>query len=172
MPRKIKRGKRRHYGGDTLGENNLAALSVITNKENNRNAVIRNDVGENNIRVLEKLNAAKPSPQAAGTLAQPVQLPILRPQDFPGPILNPKKQKKNQTLFGRANQFLKRTKIISRGARAIGDLTHFEPAYRAANYAELRGYGKPRRYCGGRAIGRPIVDRYGAYIYVPNLINV
>jgi len=90
----------------------LAALSVITNKENNVKAIQRNNLGENNLRALEKLNSAKPSIQAPGNLAEINQFPILEAEDLSTPRRDPvymvpknKPRVKKKTLFDQAKSF-------------------------------------------------------------------
>jgi len=171
MPRKIRRKKRRQRGGESnIGENNANALKAISSKENNQNALLRTQTGENNLRAIEILQAPKPSIQAPGNLAQ--INPILKPADLPRPIrpddyLVPPKPKpapkQNPGFFGKVNNFLKRTKIVSRSARAIGNFTNSGTVHRIADIAQMHGYGRKKRR--QRGSGPPALrDKYGAYL--------
>ncbi len=131
MPRGKRKVKRKMKGGylpRSIGENNLNALNNIA-------------VGENNLNAIKLLELPKP------------------PLQMPGQIVNIPAYPTSGTVpfFDRIRGALKRTKIISRGARALG-------ASRVANYAEQYGYGrKPRRRIRGR--GPAFVDKYGTPLH-------
>jgi hypothetical protein len=120
--------RRRYQGGAYLG-----SLG-----ENNINALNRLSVGENNLRAIELLELPKPPLQPTGQ--------IVRMYPVTGSV----------PFIDRARGYLKRTKIISRGARKLG-------LNRVADFAEQRGYGRKRRsrIRGGSAL----VDKYGEYIH-------
>src|ERR1700735_579682 len=114
MPRKkittrTRRPRRRRYQGGayqgSLGENNIAALHQL-------------EVGENNLEAIKHLKEPKPLLQPTGQI---VNLPYQVTGSIP--------------FIDRARGFLKRTKIISRGARTLG-------LNRVAHFAEQRGYGR------------------------------
>lgn len=145
MPRKRIRKMR--------GGNNLAPLSVITDNESNRQAIIRNDVGEANIKAIHRLQTTK-APQAPGQLAQ-YKTPTSQPPPQPFvPIIGSNKDYQNYLT-----PVQKRSIAIDEGYSGYG-------------MGRKRRYIRHRhRQLGGRMIGRPLTDRYGSYIYIPNLIN-
>ena len=112
----------------SLGENNINQLRQI-------------DVGENNLAAIAQLEMPKPPLQPLGQVVNVSAYPVTGSVPF----------------IDRVRGALKRTKVISRGARAIG-------ATRIANFAEMHGYGRMRR---GRMTGRgpAFVDRYGEFIH-------
>ena len=102
------------------GGNNLAPMTVITQRDPPAAQIMRNNVGLRNIRELHKLQTTK-APQAPGFLAQPADY-LSQPRMIPlNPIIGGKRRRRKRFF--------------------------------------------------GRMIGRPITDRYGAYVYVPNLVN-
>jgi len=143
-----KRRKRRMRGkGETLNES--ADKSII-----------RNDLGENNIKALERLDAGPPGLQAPGNLAQP---------NFPGSQLRGR-----SSFFSRAKNYVKKNKIISRGTRAIGHFSRSKAVSALADEIEQAGYGRlvrKKKQQGGRALGPTLRDKYGAYMEIPGLIN-
>lgn len=123
-------------------------------------SIIRNDLGENNIKALERLDAGPPGLQAPGNLAQP---------NFPGSQLRGK-----SSFFSRAKNYVKKNKIISRGTRAIGHFSGSKAVSALADEIEQAGYGRlvrKKKQKGGRALGPTLRDKYGAYIEIPGLIN-
>jgi hypothetical protein len=130
MPRKkiTRRRRRRLMGGaylGSLGENNINALHQI-------------EVGENNLEAIKHLKQPKPLLQPTGQIV-----------NLPYPVSG------SVPFIDRARGYLKRTKIISRGARKLG-------LNGVANFAEMRGYGRrKRRHRGGAAL----IDRYGSYVH-------
>jgi hypothetical protein len=138
MPRKRKAGaprrrRRRMRGGrlTDLGQNNIDALNRIS-------------VGENNLAAIQQLEMPKPPMQPLG------QVPNLGMINV-GQIAN-----SQPPLLDRVRGYLKRTKVISRGARKLG-------LSGVADFAEQRGYGR-RRHRRQRG-GAFLVDGYGAFVH-------
>ena len=72
----------------------------------------------------------------------------------------------NVPLLDRVRGVLKRTRVISRTAKALG-------ANRIGDFAYQRGYGRSKSrkrsksMKGGSSSGYALRDKYGAYAYVP-----
>lgn len=127
-PRRMRGG----YIPSSLGENNINALQRIS-------------VGENNLAAIAALQHPKPPMQPLGQVV-----------NIPSPIVNiPYPITGNVPFFDRVRGALKRSKIISRGARALG-------AHGVARYADQFGYGRKRRHRGGARYA--IIDRYGQFV--------
>ena len=145
--RSRRKGRRRMRGrGETLDQ-----------KAND--SIIRNNLGENNIKALETLQAGQPGLQAPGSIAQP---------NYPGSQLRGK-----SSIFTRAKNYVKKHKIISRGTRALGVYAGSPALGSLADEIEQAGYGRlrRRRQRGGRALGPTLRDPYGAYVEIPGYIN-
>lgn len=140
MPRKSKARKpvkrhRRMRGGylsSSLGENNLNALNQIS-------------IGENNLNAIKQLEMPKPPLQPTG---QVVNIPFVPhyPAAIPYPVTG------TVPFIDRVRGYLKRSKIISKTARAL-------KANRIADFADQRGYG--RRHRGGARYA--VIDKYGVF---------
>jgi len=134
MPRKKKTQRRRRMMGGralkSLGENNIAALERIS-------------VGENNLNAIKSLQEPKPPLQPTGQVVNVAAMPY--PQTGSVPLLD------------KIRGALKRSKVISRGARAL-------KLNKVADFAEQHGYGcRCRRRQRGR--GSAYLDKYGNYIH-------
>jgi len=139
VKKRRKRRNKMHGRGETLNES--ADKSII-----------RNDLGENNIKALERLDAGPPGLQAPGNLAQP---------NFPGSQLRGK-----SSIFSRAKNYVKKHKIISRGTRAIGHFSGSKAVSALADEIEQAGYGRliKKKQKGGRALGPTLRDKYLAVV--------
>jgi len=143
MPRKVKRKVHRRRRRHYGGDDyDLRSLG-----ENNYKALQQINTADNNIDLTQSLQSANPPLQDPGNIARPVG------------------------IFGNIKDYLKKTKIISRGARYVSDRYGLRPAHKIADYAEMHGYGR-RRHRRHHRGGNTYHDKYGAYVYVPNLINI